>query len=119
MDIIEVLSIVVNSVCTKHILQDLESIEIIIFSRGSIVENTNVRVNHLVITDHENRRSVVRLLRILCCNISRFGHAGEGLLNSIDNLFMINLTSSNYYGVITVVIGRHKVSEVIKLDFLS
>jgi hypothetical protein len=53
LDIIQVLSMLVNSVATEHVLEQLEGVEVLMLSRWGIVADGNVRVDHLIISDEE------------------------------------------------------------------
>lgn len=118
-DIVKVLSVLVHSVGTEHMLQEEEAVVVLILHRGSVVEDTNVGVNHLVISDEEDGRSVVRLLGVLGGDIASLGKGGEGLLNLLDDLGVVHITSGNDDDVVTEVVGGVELSEVISGNLLE
>lgn len=52
-NVIEVLSIVLDVVVGEDSLEELESVVVRVSISGSIEEDTDVRVDHLIISDHE------------------------------------------------------------------
>lgn len=46
-------------------------------------------------------------------------HGTEGLFDGIDDLMVIDFSSGNYYEIISIVVGRHVVSDIVELDFLG
>jgi len=67
-DIIEMFSVLINSVSTEHVLHEGESEEILVSDAWSIIEDTNVRVDHLIISDHEKSWDVDWSLGVLGWN---------------------------------------------------
>jgi len=52
-DIIEMLSVFVDSVRAEHVLEEQEGVIVLMFDTRGIVEDSDVGVVHLIITDHK------------------------------------------------------------------
>ena len=112
-NIIEMLSILVNSVFAEHVLEEQETVVVIILDTWGIVEDTNVGVDHLIISDEQKSWDINWLLGVQSWDIGGLWKGREGVLNGIDDLIVRNVTSSNNDDVVTVVVGGVVVSEVI------
>jgi len=127
--VIEVLSMLVNSVRAEHVLQEEETVVILVLDSWSIVEDTNVGVVHLIVSDEEDGWNVDGLLGVLGLDNGVLWKGSEVLLNGIDDLIVVNITSGNDDHVITVIVGslvilQHTGSDgvghiSISLDWLS
>lgn len=117
--IVEMLSVLVNSVGAEHVLKEKEAIVVLVLDGRSIVEDTNVGVDHLVVSDEEDRRSVVRLLGVLGGDLGLLGKSGEGLLNLLDDLSVVDVSGGNDDKVVTVVVGGVVLSEVVGANLLE
>jgi len=53
LDIVEMLSVLVDSVGAEHVLEEEECVVVLVLDAGGVVEDTDVRVDHLVVSDHE------------------------------------------------------------------
>lgn len=113
LDIIEMLSVVLNVVGAEHVLEQIEGIVVLILDRGSIVENSNIRVVHLIVTDHENGRAVDGLLGVLRRNSAVLGKSGESLRHCVTDGLMANVTSGNDSHVVSIEVGSVELTDLI------
>lgn len=74
-NVIEMLSIVLDVVVGEDSLEELESVVVRVSISGSIEEDTDVRVDHLIISDHEKGRVVDSSLGV---GNSSVGSLGKG-----------------------------------------
>lgn len=118
-DIIEVLSVLVDSVGSEHVLQKEEREVVFMLGRWSIIEDTNVGVVHLIISDHQKTWNINWSLGVDSWGVGGLWKGVEGLLDGINDLVVANITSGNNGDVVTVVVGRVEVSQVIKSDGLG
>ena len=112
-DIIEMFSVLVDSISTEHVLHELESEVILVFDTWSIIEDTNVGVDHLIISNHEKSWDVDWCLGVLCWDGGLEWEGREVLFNGVNNLGMVNITGGNDDDVLTNVVSSVVVSEVI------
>jgi hypothetical protein len=118
-DIIEMFSVLVDSVSTEHVLHELESEVILVFDSWSIIEDTNVRVDHLIISDHEKSWDVDWLLCVLGWDGGLEWEGREVLFNGVNDLGVVDITGGNDDDVLTNVVSSIVVSEVIGTEGLS
>lgn len=118
-DIVEMLGVLVNSVAAEHVLEEQEAVVVLILDAWGIVEDTNVRVDHLIISDEQKSWDVDWLLGVQSWDIGGLWKGGESVLNGIDDLVVGNVTSSNNDDVVTIVVGGVVVSDVIGTEGLS
>lgn len=111
--IIQMFSMLINSIRSEHVLQEKEGVVVLVLDSWGIVEDTNVRVDHLVISDEEKGWDVNSLLTVLSSNSGGLWKGRESLLDSLDNLVVGNITSGNNDDVISEVVGSVVVSQVI------
>jgi len=64
MNIVQMTSILINPILAEYVLKEEEGIVVLILNSWSIVENTNIGVNHLIVTDEEDGWNVNSLLGI-------------------------------------------------------
>jgi len=112
-DIIEMLSMFVDSVFAEHVLEEQETVVIFILDTWSIVEDTNVGVDHFIVSDEKKSWDVNWLLGVQSWDVGGLWKGGESVLNGIDDLVVGYVTCSNNDDVVTVVVGSMVVSEVI------
>ena len=62
LDIVEMLSVLLDIVVTDHVSEKLEGVVVFVVDGGSVIEDTNVGVVHLVVTHHKQRGSVDALV---------------------------------------------------------
>lgn len=118
-DIVEVLGVLVNSVRAEHVLQEKEGVVVLVLHRGSIIEDTNVGVDHLIVSNEEDRGRVDGLLGVLGGGLAGLGQGGEGLLNLFDDLGVVHVTGGNDDKVVAEVVGGVVSSEVIGANLLE
>jgi len=119
LDIVKVLSVLVNAVVTEHVLQKKEAIVVSVLNAGGVVEHTNVGVDHLVISNKEKSRDVDGFLRVGSLSLNTLGKSMEVLVNLIDESLVVNITSTNNNDVVTVIVGSVVVSEGISVQVLD
>jgi hypothetical protein len=95
------------------VLQEKEGVVVLVLDSWGIVEDTNVRVDHLVISDEEKGWDLNSLLTVLSSNSGGLWKGRESLLDSLDNLVVGSITSSNNDDAISEVVGSVVVSQVI------
>lgn len=113
LNIIEMLGVLVNSVGAKHVLEEHEGVEVLVLHGGSIVEDSNVGVVHLVITDEHEGRNVDSLIHVLSDTGGGLGDRLEGVVNLINESGVIDVTSSDDDKVVTEVVGSLVSGEVL------
>jgi hypothetical protein len=118
-DIIQMLSILINSVGSEHVLKHEERVVVFISNTWSIIEDSDVGVVHLIISDHQKSWNINWLLGVLSWDVSSLWKSVEVLFNSIYNFLMGYITSGYYSDVISIVVGSMEVSQVIKSNELS
>jgi len=111
--IIQMFSMLINSIRSEHVLQEKEGVVVLVLDSWGIVEDTNVRVDHLVISDEEKGWDVNSLFTVLSSNSGGLWKGRESLFDSLDNLVVGNITSGNNDDVISEVVGSVVVSQVI------
>jgi len=111
--IIQMFSMLINSIRSEHVLQEKEGVVVLVLDSWGIVEDTNVRVDHLVISDEEKGWDVNSLFTVLSSNSGGLWQGRESLFDSLDNLVVGNITSGNNDDVISEVVGSVVVSQVI------
>ena len=119
LDVVKVLSVLVDSVGAEHVLEEQESVVVFVLDGGSIVEDTDVRVDHLIITDEEERGSQERSLGVNGFHGGGLGNASEGLVNLVNELVVVDGTGSNNNDVITEVVSSSVASEHISVEVLK
>ena len=80
--IVEVTGILVDSVGTEKVLEEQESIVVFVLHRWCIIEDTNVGVDHLVVSDEEKSGDVDSFLGVGARSGIRGGRQGR---NQIRN----------------------------------
>ena len=78
--IVDVLSVHVNLVVAEDSLQQQETVEVFVFPAWSIIEDTDRRVDHLIVTDHEQTRVEDGLLQVVDWAVRAAGQVREVLL---------------------------------------
>jgi len=116
LDIIEVLGINIDLVVAEHSLQEQETVEVLVFPAGSVVEHTDRRVDHLVVTDHEEARVEDGLLEVQNGAVRSTGHVREVLLCEVNQLLVVNGTGSNDHHVLTKVVSGVEVDDHVPVD---
>lgn len=86
--VIQMLGMLIDSVGTEHVLKEEERVVVLVLDTWSIVEDTNVGVYHLVISDEEECWDIYSLLSVLDLNASLLWKRSESLVNSVDDLIV-------------------------------
>lgn len=81
-----------------------------------IVEDTDVGVDHLIISDVEDGWDIDGFLSVLSRHTGGFWEGSEGSLNSLYNLLVGNVTGSDDNHVVSVVVGGVEVSQLVNTD---
>jgi len=102
--VIEVLGVLVDSVASEDVLEESEGVVVFVVDRGGVVEDSNVGVVHLIISDKEERRGVDALIvgRVKSGGLL---HGSKGLVALLDEGFVGNGTGSNNDHVVSEVVG--------------
>jgi hypothetical protein len=117
--IVKMASVLVNAVATEHVLEKEEWVVVSILDRGSIIEDTNVGVNHLIISDEEKSGNIDGSLLAENLSSGLLGKALERSWNLSDEFIMVDVTSTNNNDVITEVVGGVEVAKVINRNLLD
>jgi len=104
LSIIEMLGVLVDSVRAENVLEKSERVVIFIVNRGSIIEDSNVSVVHLIISDKHKRRSIDTLL-IRRVKSRGLLHSAESLVTLFNEGFMVDTTSSDDDHVVSKVVS--------------
>jgi hypothetical protein len=112
-DIVEMFCVLIDSECAKHVLEKQEGVVVLMFNAGSVVEYTDVRVVHLIITDEHESRYVYTLITIgLSCGCG-FTNAVEGVVDLSDKLIVVDVACSYDNQIVTEVVGGLISSEIV------
>ena len=99
--IVKMLSVLLDVVVTDHVTEELEGVVVLVVDRGSVVEDTNVGVVHLIVTHHQESGNVDTLVSVRLLNSSFLLDAAEGLLDLTDEVVVLDGTSSNNDHLVT------------------
>ena len=117
--VVEVLSMLVDSVGSEHVLQEEETIVILVLDTWSIVEDSDVTVVHLIISDEENGWDVDSLFGVLGWDSCVLWEGSKVLLNGINDRVVGNITGGDDDHVVTVVVSGVVVSELVHSQSVS
>jgi len=81
-----------------------------------IVEDTDVRVDHLIISDEEDGWDVDSFFSVLSRHTGGLWEGREGGVNGFNNLLVRNVSGSDDDHIVSVVVGGVEVSQVINTD---
>ena len=112
-DVIKMLSVLINSVRPEHVLQEEETVVVLVLDTWGIVEDTNVTVVHLIVSDEEDSWDVDGFIGVLGGNGCVLWEGSEVLLNGIDDGVVGDITGGDDNHVVTVVVGGVVFSEVV------
>jgi hypothetical protein len=113
LDVVEVLSVLVDSVGAEHVLEEQERVVVLVLDAGSVVEDTNVRVVHLVITDEEQRRSVDSRVGVGLLAGGGLGDVAERLVDHVDESLMGDVAGTDDDEVVTEVVLGLELGKVV------
>jgi len=116
LDVIKMLSVLVDSVGAEHVLEEEECVVVLVLDAGGVVENTNVGVVHLVITDEEKGRSVDSLVSVGLGAGSGLRDVSERLVHLIDKLFVGDVAGADDDEVVTEVVLGLEIGEIINAE---
>jgi len=117
--IVKVASVFVNAIASEQILKKEEGIVIGIFDGRSIVEDTNIRVNHLVVSDEHKGGNVDGFFLAKYLSRCLLRKALESRWNLRDKLIMVDVTSTNNNDVVTEVVSGVEITKVISWNSLD
>jgi hypothetical protein len=117
--VVEMLSMLIDSVGSEHVLQEEETVVVLVLDTWSIVEDSDVTVVHLIISDEENGWDVDGLIGILGWNSCVLWESSKVLLNGINDRVVGNITGGDDDHVVTVVVGGVVVSELVHSQSVS
>ena len=95
LNIIEVFSMLVDSEGTKHVFQKEESIVVLMLNARSVVEDSNVRVVHLIVTNEHKSWDVHVLVQVGSSSSSSLAHRLESVVYMVDKLFVVYVACTN------------------------
>ncbi len=104
-NIIKVLCILIYSIRSKHILKQLEWIEIRMLPSWGIIKHSYIWIVHLIVSYKEKSRNENGLLSIFGLCWSLFRKRREVGFYFRNKLFMINISNTDYSHIITIVIS--------------
>lgn len=116
--VIQVLSVLVDSVGAEHVLKQQESIVVVVLDGGSVVENSHVGVVHLVVSDKQQSRNVNRLLRV-DSGSAELGEGAEVVVDLLHKRLVVHIASSNHHQVVSVVVVSMEFSDVVSVEVLK
>lgn len=100
-------------------LQQKETVVVLVLNGGSIVEYTNVRVDHLVVTNPEQGRHVHVLLRVGALTGGGLRDRLESVVDLVDEGLVVDIAGSNNNEVITEVVLGTVLLESINSEVLE
>lgn len=104
LSVIEVLSMLVNSVRTEDVLEESEGVVVLIVHRGGVVEHSNVGVVHLIVSNEHERRSENSFL-ISRVKSGGLLHGSESLVALVHEGLVIDTSSSDDDHIVSEVVG--------------
>jgi hypothetical protein len=116
MDIIEMFSMLVNSIVPKHMFQELKGIVVWVFDRGSIIEHTHIGVVHLIISNVEKSWSENGFFSVLLLFTGCLLHNLEVVIYLGNKLFMVDIAHSDNYQVFSIIISFVEFSDHILIN---
>jgi len=124
LSVIEVLGVLVNSVRSEDVLEESEGVVVFVVDGGGIVENSNVGIVHLIVSNEKERGSENAFL------VSRVEgggllHGTESLVALVNERLVVDASSSDNNHVVSEVVGSSvaiesfdgKVLDVISISF--
>ena len=117
--VIKMGSVFVNSVGAHHALEKQERVVVWVLDGWGIVEDTNVGVIHLVVTDHHQGWAIDALIRSNGRLRGLLSNSVKSVVNLVDKLLVVHSTSSNNDDVVTVEVGCAVVVENISIEVLD
>ena len=94
-------------------LEKQESVVILMLDTWSIVEDTNIRVVHLIVTNKHKGGNVNSFVTVWSCAGCGLADRLECVVNLANEFFMVDITSTNNYKVVTEVVSSVVTSKVV------
>jgi len=116
MNIVQMTSILINSVLTEQVLEQQEAVIVLVRSAWCIVEDTNIGIDHFVITNKEECWNEDWFLGVGSWNTSFGGHRMECLFNQVNDLFVAYITRRYNDHILAIVIVRLILSQIVDAD---
>jgi len=111
--------VLVNAVVTEHVLEEEEGIVVGILDGGGVIEDSDVGVDHLVVSDEEESRDVNGTFLVLDLASGLLGEGLEGSANLGDELVVVEVADTSHNDVVTEVVGGVEVSQVVDSEGLE
>jgi hypothetical protein len=114
-------SVFVNAVITEHILEEEEWVIVGILDWRSVVEDSNIAVNHLIITNEEQGGDIDGSLfaNYLFSSWGLFGKALESTRNLTHEFIVVNIACTDNNNVVSEVVSGMEVTNVISREWLK
>jgi len=117
--VVEMTGVLVNAVVTEHVLEEEEGIVVGILDGGGVIEDSDVGVDHLVVSDEEESRDVNGTFLVLDLASGLLGEGLEGSANLGDELVVVEVADTSHNDVVTEVVGGVEVSQVVDSEGLE
>ena len=95
LNIIEVFSMLVDSEGAKHVFQKEESIVVLMLDARGVVEDSDVRVVHLIITNEHKSWDVHVLVQVGASSCSSLAHRLESVVYMVNKLFVVDVAGTD------------------------
>lgn len=113
------LGVLLDVEVTKDVLEEEEAVVVGVSESWRVVEDSNIRVNHFVVTDEKERRSIDCSLAVGLFYVSSLCDSSKVLVDSIHKGIVVDGSSSNNDEVVTEIVGGLEVGEVIRCEALE
>lgn len=85
--------------------QQQEAIVVLVLDTWSIVEDTDIRVNHLIITNEKECWDINWLFCVGSWDVGLCRYRMEGLLDLVNDLLVTDIASGNDNHVLSIIVG--------------
>lgn len=117
--VVEMLGVLVDRVASEDALQQQKRVEVLVGPARCIVKDSDARVDHLVVADHQKARVENCLFKA----IDRFGvlslQVTKMLLAEVNQHLMLNFTGAHNHDVLAEVVGLVEVDHHVARDALD
>lgn len=117
--VIEVLSVIHDVVGRENFLEELESVVVGMSKSRSVVEDSDVGIDHLIISDHEKGRVVNGSFGVSSGDGGGLGEGREVGLNEVDELGVRNVSGTDNDDVLSKVVVRMEVLDVLRSEVVE
>jgi len=114
-----VLGVLLDIVGAEDVLHEQESVVVGVGEGRRVVEDGDVGVDHLIVTDEQDRGSVDALFTVRLWYGSRLSNGAEVLADSVRELLVENIAGTDDHDVVAEVVGGLVMCEVFGLDSLE